>query len=180
VGETVRLSTGRLDPEELPTMTNASWRLVNWLSEYAELMLMLRSEAGKVYCAMAQMFELYLLHVFYTFSSLNLADVILPQQQQQVGCVALFSPKTSILIQKRHPHTGNLNSETPGDSKNTFLHCRDVLALQACRPAVCLPSTLACSPLTQLSISCISRHHPACIHRRKGDPQSTEACSCYK
>ena len=66
-------------------MTNASWRLVNWLSEYAELMLMLRSEAGKVYCAMAQMYELYLLHVFYTFSSLNLADVIVPQQQQQVS-----------------------------------------------------------------------------------------------
>ncbi len=90
----VCLSTGRLDPEELPTMTNASWRLINWLSEYAELMLMLRSEAGKVYCAMAQMFELYLLHVFYTFSSLNLADVILPQQQQQVGCVALLNPRT--------------------------------------------------------------------------------------
>ena len=69
-------------------MTNASWRLINWLSEYAELMLMLRSEASKVFCAMAQMFELYLLHVFYTFSSLNLADVILPQQQQQVSCMA--------------------------------------------------------------------------------------------
>lgn len=69
-------------------MTNASWRLINWLSEYAELMLMLRSEASKVFCAMAQMFELYLLHVFYTFSSLNLADVILPQQQQQVNCMA--------------------------------------------------------------------------------------------
>lgn len=66
-------------------MTNASWRLVNWLSEYAELMLMLKSEAGKVYCAMAQMYELYLLHVFYTFSSLNLADVIMPQQQQQAS-----------------------------------------------------------------------------------------------
>ena len=78
------LNAGRLDTEELPTMTNASWRLVNWLSEYAELMLMLRSEASKVYCAMAQMYELYLLHVFYTFSSLNLADVIMPQQQQQV------------------------------------------------------------------------------------------------
>ena len=81
---------GRADADELPTMTNASWRLLNWLSEYAELMLMLRSEASKIFCAMAQMFELYLLHVFYTFSSLNLADVILPQQQQQVimatGC----------------------------------------------------------------------------------------------
>jgi len=35
---------------------------------------------------------------------------------------ALFNPKTSILIQKRHPYTGNLNSEMPGDSKNAFLH----------------------------------------------------------
>lgn len=80
---------GRMDTDELPSMTNASWRLVNWLSEYAELMLMLRSEAGKVYCAMAQMYELYLLHVFYTFSSLNLADVIVPQQQQQVSMFPL-------------------------------------------------------------------------------------------
>ena len=118
-------------------MTNASWRLLNWLSEYAELMLMLRSEAGKVYCAMAQMFELYLLHVFYTFSSLNLANVILPQQQQQVGCVPL----------------------------------------QACRLAVSLPSVLACS---QFRSSFITRHHPACTHRRRRDPQSTEACSWHK
>ncbi len=43
---------------------------------------------------------------------------------------ALFNPETSILIQKRHPYTGNLNSETSGDSKNTFLHCGDVLDLR--------------------------------------------------
>lgn len=91
-------TSGRLDPEELPTMTNASWRLINWLSEYAELMLMLRSEAGKVYCAMAQMFELYLLHVFYTFSSLNLADVILPQQQQQGGADVLPVRLRNVLL----------------------------------------------------------------------------------
>ncbi len=40
---------------------------------------------------------------------------------------ALFNPETSILIQKRHPYTGNLNSETLGDSKNAFLHWGDVL-----------------------------------------------------
>ncbi len=39
---------------------------------------------------------------------------------------ALFNPETSISIQKRHPYTGNLNSETSGDSKNAFLHCGDV------------------------------------------------------
>ena len=44
--------------------------------------------------------------------------------------MALFNPETPILIQKRHPYTGNLNSETSGDSKNGFLHCGDVLAVQ--------------------------------------------------
>ena len=44
------------------------------------------------------------------------------------GSTALFGPKMSILIQKRHPYTGNLNSETSGDSKNAFLHCGDVSA----------------------------------------------------
>ncbi len=43
--------------------------------------------------------------------------------------VALFNPETSILIQKRHPYTGNLNSEMLGDSKNVFQHWGDVLAV---------------------------------------------------
>ena len=34
-----------------------------------------------------------------------------------------------LIIQERHPYTGNLNSETPGDSKNAFAHCRYVLGL---------------------------------------------------
>ena len=40
---------------------------------------------------------------------------------------AHFNPETSILIQQRHPYTGNLNSETSWDSKKAFLHCEDVL-----------------------------------------------------
>ncbi len=44
---------------------------------------------------------------------------------------ALFNPETSILIQKRHPYTGNLNSETSGDSKNACLHWGDVLGVRA-------------------------------------------------
>lgn len=39
---------------------------------------------------------------------------------------ALINLETSFLIQKRHPNTGNLNSERSGDSKNTILHCGDV------------------------------------------------------
>ena len=35
---------------------------------------------------------------------------------------ALFNPETSILIQKRHPYTGNLDQQTFWDTKNVFLH----------------------------------------------------------
>ena len=42
---------------------------------------------------------------------------------------ALLNPRTSICDQKRQSHTTNLNSETSGDSNNTFTHCGDVLAL---------------------------------------------------
>ncbi len=41
---------------------------------------------------------------------------------------APVNPKTSTLIQKHHPYTRNLNSDTPGDSKNAFLCLGDVLA----------------------------------------------------
>jgi len=40
--------------------------------------------------------------------------------------IALFNPETSILIQKLSFYSGNLNSETPGDSKNAFLRWGDV------------------------------------------------------
>ena len=46
------------------------------------------------------------------------------------GPIPLFNPETSSLIQKRHPYTRNLNSETPGDSKNAFLHWGDILKQQ--------------------------------------------------
>ena len=39
---------------------------------------------------------------------------------------AVFNPQQCILNQKRHPYTGNLNSEMLGDSKNAFLHWGDV------------------------------------------------------
>ncbi len=44
-----------------------------------------------------------------------------------VASIALFNPETSILTQKRHPYTGNSNSDTSGDSKNACLRCGDVL-----------------------------------------------------
>ena len=48
---------------------------------------------------------------------------------QVLKTAALLNPEISTSIQIHHPYTGNLNSETPGDSKNTFLHCGDVLGL---------------------------------------------------
>ena len=52
----------------------------------------------------------------------------LPPRQQ--WHFALFNPETSILVQKRHPYTGNLNRETSGDNKNAFPHWGDVLELR--------------------------------------------------
>ena len=34
-----------------------------------------------------------------------------------------FQSQNVFSTQRCHPYTGNLNSETPGDSKNVFLHC---------------------------------------------------------
>jgi len=48
------------------------------------------------------------------------------QKRNMQVLVALFNPETSILIQKCHPYTGNIDSKTPGNSENA-LHCEDVL-----------------------------------------------------
>ncbi len=32
----------------------------------------------------------------------------------------LFNPEVSVYFQKCHPYSGNLNSETPEDSKNVY------------------------------------------------------------
>ena len=42
---------------------------------------------------------------------------------------ALSNAEKSILIQKRHPYPGNLNTETSGDSKSAILHCGDVFGV---------------------------------------------------
>ncbi len=56
--------------------------------------------------------------------------------QQQVRTST--SSSASILFQKRQSYTTNVNSETPGNNKNAFLHCGDVLgfhsALLQCMP----------------------------------------------
>ena len=55
--------------------------------------------------------------------------LILPLTMERWRTQALFNPEPAVLIQKRHPYTGDLNSETPGDSTNAFLHWGYVLGM---------------------------------------------------
>ncbi len=57
----------------------------------------------------------------------------------------------SILIQKRHPYTGNLNSEMPGDSQHAFLHWGDVLGE-------------SCSCAFFVSVDLFYCHFHVCLH----------------
>jgi len=59
-----------------PVVTSASWRLARWLAEYAQLMRVLRSDAGRVWSGAAELFELYLLHTYATFADVGLMEVL--------------------------------------------------------------------------------------------------------
>ncbi len=61
--------------------------------------------------------------------------------------LALFNSRTSILIQKRPFKSGNLNSETPGDSRNVFLHWGNVLGVAT--PAFIFAGCTACPNFRQ-------------------------------
>ena len=71
------LLTGKQAEEDgVVIATNSSWRLANWLAEYASLMRILRADAGSVWSGMAELFELYFLHTFHTFAEVSLADIV--------------------------------------------------------------------------------------------------------
>ena len=67
--------------EEL-VVTTASWRMLQWMSQYADLMRLLSSDSGKIYSACCELFELYFLHVFHCFSGISIADVLKGQAGQ--------------------------------------------------------------------------------------------------
>ena len=64
-------------------MTTSSLRLAKWLTEYAHLIKTIRSDAGRVWSAMAELFELYFLHTFHTFGDITIAALMSTQQQQR-------------------------------------------------------------------------------------------------
>ncbi|KAK9843494.1 hypothetical protein WJX81_005881 [Elliptochloris bilobata] len=66
----------RRDDDTTPVVTNASWRLARWLAEYAQLMRILRSDAGRVWSGAAELFELYFLHTYAMFADVGLMDVL--------------------------------------------------------------------------------------------------------
>ena len=71
---------------EVPPMTTSSLRLAKWLTEYAHLMKIIRSDAGRIWSAMAELFELYFLHTFHTFGDITIAALMSTQQHRQVIC----------------------------------------------------------------------------------------------
>lgn len=66
-------------------MTTSSLRLAKWLAEYAALMRLIGSEAGRVWSGMAELFELYFLHTFHTFGDITILELTSPQVQRQVS-----------------------------------------------------------------------------------------------
>lgn len=77
----------------MPPMTNSSLRLAKWLTEYAQLMRIIRSDAGRVWSGMAELFELYFLHTFHTFGDITILELTSPQQQRQVAQILTIMPR---------------------------------------------------------------------------------------
>jgi len=82
------------------------------------------------------------LKVFHDFNAIrnttiHFAITVLSLSSVMMAWSALSNPETTISIQKRHPYTGNLNSETSGDSKNTSLLCGNVIELGTAATTSC-------------------------------------------
>ena len=71
-----------------------------WLAEYAQLMRILRADAGRVWSSAAELFELYLLHTYATFADVGLMDVLGRggATSRGLGLVTLFSLHHSLAL----------------------------------------------------------------------------------
>ncbi len=63
-------------------MTTASWRMLQWMKHYADLMRLLPSDSGKIYSGCCELFELYFLHVFHCFSNVSIVELLKGQSTQ--------------------------------------------------------------------------------------------------
>ena len=85
---------------------------------------------------------------------------------------ALFNPEPSTSTQQCHPYTGNLNSQTSGDSQNAFLHWGDALGTDIAlhmpytHIVICnrVRLTLPVLSLPQCCTSTLVHHNQATVH----------------
>ena len=78
---------------EVMVMTTASWRMLQWMSHYADLMRLLPPDSGKIYSSCCELFELYFLHVFHCFSDVTVTDLLSGQTMQVVAFLMHFPLK---------------------------------------------------------------------------------------
>eukprot|EP00891_Asterochloris_glomerata_P005698 jgi/Astpho2/5698/fgenesh1_pg.00079_%23_105_t len=79
------------------TVTNSSIKLLKWLRDYGELLRMLQP-AAYVYRGICEMFEMYLLETFNTFSDVSIADLVHEAAPQGYGGDAVSNRLRSTLL----------------------------------------------------------------------------------
>ncbi|BDA40427.1 Syndetin [Coccomyxa sp. Obi] len=109
-------TSGKGTAEAVPPMTTSSLRLAKWLAEYAALMRLIGSEAGRVWSGMAELFELYFLHTFHTFGDITILELTSPQVQRQGGAdIVPVRLKNAVLrILGRSKYRQYYLQQTPG------------------------------------------------------------------
>ena len=133
-------------------MTTSSLRLAKWLTEYAHLMRVIRSDAGRIWSGMAELFELYFLHTFHTFGDIPITALMSPQQQRQVTSPeslwffpALCTPCTPFT----HPVTSPGHALTWSQPTSLLLTPTSVMggSRRSCQPALQGQCIVPCSGL---------------------------------
>ena len=66
-------------------VTNSSWRMARWMGSYCSLMRTLPAAAPSIFAGLAELYELYLLHVFIAFSDVSIGELLVQHHQQQQG-----------------------------------------------------------------------------------------------
>ena len=69
---------------------------------------------------------LYAILSHFSVATSEQGEVICNSDDMQCQLTGHLNPNPFVLIQKHHPYTGNINSETSRDSKNAIAHCGKV------------------------------------------------------
>lgn len=66
-------------------VTNSSWRMARWMCNYASLMRTLPAASGAIFAGLAELYDLYLLHVFIAFGDVSVGELLMVAHAQQQG-----------------------------------------------------------------------------------------------